>query len=881
MDIARPSIELGREALAFFERLLELSSPDREEELGRLAESRPDLHSQVLGLLKADQLADVSGFLGADAVMDASSYDSDADKLKTGMRFGAYELDRQLGSGGMGDVWLARRFDGRFEGLVAVKVLHAHVAQRAARERFLREVRILAQLSHPNIARLLDAGATETGVLYFVLEYIEGEPVDRWCDARALGISSRLAVFRQICAAVAYLHTQLVVHRDLKPANILVTPQGQVKLLDFGVAKLLEAGQPGEETELTQLGGRALTPDYAAPEQILGAPISTATDVHALGVLLYLLLSGRKPYQRQQMTFRELEHDVLSNDAAPLSVTVPADEDSQRVADRRGLTTQKLKRALAGDLQNIVGKAMRKEPERRYANVEQLAADVQRYLEGRPVLAAPDTWAYRTGKFVRRHALSLGATVGSVLLLAAFAVAMYLQAERTKRERLRAETVSNFLVGLFELPDPYEGRGNEITARQLLGIGVQRLDADFAEQSGTRATMTATIGRVYNRLGLSAEARPLLENALADLLETSGPESGEIAATLNELGNVLAALGEFDDAETRLREALGMRRKLFGDDSLEAAETLMDLGRLALERGQPVVAEKLLRESLTAYTRQGKAATSAAANVMNELAAVLGFVGRISEAATLLEEALAIDRPAHGQDHPRVIMETHNLAVMLQRLDRLAEAEPLMRDSIARMRRVLGAEHPYTIDALANYGRFLRKTGAMQEAEQVMREVLDLNLRLRSELPIVLNSYVNLATLMHDSGRLAEAEQQFRAGLSWGAEVVPRDHPFRASALSGLGRVLVDDARAAEAIPLLRQAVAIASASMPADSPLSAAVRCSLASGLLAMGKRDEAKELMRNSYDIVIKTQDARTALVRQVREAMSTLELVTAPAP
>src|SRR5690606_20692022 len=235
---------------------------------------------------------DAVGDVGIDT--DNASARSDA-----GAQFGAYRLERPLGSGGTGDVWLAHRVDGRFEGAVALKVLHAHVAQSSARERFIREGRILGQLSHPNIARLLDAGATPAGVLYLVLEYVEGEPIDRWCDERRLDIPTRLRLFLQVCEAVSHAHTHLIVHRDLKPANILVSPQGEIKLLDFGIAKLVEAERPGEETELTRVSGRALTPEFAAPEQILGRPVTMATDVYALGIILYLLLSGSRPHRRQ------------------------------------------------------------------------------------------------------------------------------------------------------------------------------------------------------------------------------------------------------------------------------------------------------------------------------------------------------------------------------------------------------------------------------------------------------------------------------------------------------------------------------------------------------------------------------------------------------
>ena len=799
--------------------------------------------------------------------------------LEAGTRFGAYQLERQVGLGGMGEVWLARRIDGRFEGAVALKVLHAHVAQSAARERFVREGKILGQLSHPHIARLLDAGATSMGVLYFVLEYVEGKPIDQWCDEHSLDVPARLQLFLQVGDAVAHAHAHLVIHRDLKPPNILVTAQGEIKLLDFGIAKLVEPEKPAEETELTRLSGRALTPDFAAPEQILGQPVTTATDVYSLGILLYVLLCGRRPYSRQHMTARELEHDVLTAEAIPLGRATLAGDDANAIAAQRSSTPQKLKRALSGDLSTIVAKALQAEPGRRYATVEQLSADVGRYLSGQPVLAVRDTWSYRTRKFVTRHAVGVSVGIASVLLLAGFAVAMYTQMQRTARERVRAEQVSSFLVDLFELSDPYKGSGNEVTARRLLDIGTKRVETRFAAQPETRAALLGTMGRVYNRLGLAGEARPLLEKALQGQIEIHGREHPDVAALLNEIGNALADEGQLELAEARLQEALQMRRRLLGPDAPEVAETLMALGRVAFDRGEQKVAEQYYRDSLALYLRRGLQSTTEAAQAMNELASLLTFVGRYDEAAQLLHDALKIDRAAFGEDYPGAIMETHNLAFVLQTQGKFAEAEPLFLKSNEQLRRVLGPEHQYTIDALANYGRFLRRKGDLVGAEKVLREVLELNQRIRGPgMPLSARVEANLAILLHDAGRLSEAEAQFRAALETYTKTLPSNHTSFAPALAGLGRVLVDEGRIAEAVPLLRHATEIATATMPADSPMLAIARSSLAGALVEMRQYDEAESLLRDSYPIVIATQGKTSAVVRQARKAQEEVQRVRA---
>ena len=883
VHVAQPSAELWREALALFERLLTLASPVRDRELAELADSRPDLYPHVLTLLGADRSAGARDFLAGDAFRDAGiGADAPTTSLEAGTRFGAYQLERQLGIGGMGDVWLARRIDGRFEGAVALKVLHAHVAQSSARERFVREGRILGELSHPHIAHLLDAGATSLGVLYLVLEYVEGRPIDQWCDERRLDIPARLRLFLQVCDAVSHAHMHLVIHRDLKPANILVNERGEIKLLDFGIAKLIEAEKPAEETELTRLSGRALTPDFAAPEQILGQPVTTATDVYALGILLYLLLSGRKPFHRQHLASRELEQLVLSTDPVSLERVTLSGNDANALAERRHSTPQKLRRTLAGDLDTIVAKALRPESERRYASVEQLSADVGRHLAGHPVLAARDTWVYRTRKFVSRHVAGVSVATASVLLLAGFAVAMYVQMQRTARERVRAEQVSAFLVDLFETSDPYKGRGNEVTARELLDTGTRQIESRFAGQPGTRALLMGTMGRVYNRLGLASEAQPLLEKALQGLIELHGPEHPDVAAMLNEIGFAQEVQGQLEAAETKLQEALQMRRRLLGPDTPEVAETLMELGVVAFEQGEQQAAEQYFRDSLALYSRLGLRETPQAAEVMNELASLLAYVGHYDEATGLLNDALAVERRAFGDDFPRVIMATHNLAYVLQMQGQFAEAEPLFVKSNEQLRRVLGPQHPYTIDALSNYGRFLRRKGDVAGAEKVLREVLDLNLEVRGPSHAnVGTSQVNLAILLHDAGRLSEAETQFRAALETYTKALPPEHTSFAPALAGLGRVLVDEGRAADALPLLEHATEIAAATMPADSPMLAITRTSLAGALVAMRRYDEAVPLLRDGYSIVIATQGKTSAVVRQARHAQAELERQRGEAP
>jgi eukaryotic-like serine/threonine-protein kinase len=870
MSTEKPAVVLGA-ALELFDRLLTLTEAERARELAALAGANPELHAQVLLLLEADLSAEGEKFLTHNALLG----DAIAAGLGPGLRLGPYRLERQLGMGGMGEVWLARRSDGLYEGVVALKVLRAHMAQSSARERFVREGKILGQLSHPNIARLLDAGTTSIGVLYLVLEYVEGVQIDRWCDQQSLDISGRLRLFLQISEAVAHAHARLVVHRDLKPGNILVTARGEVKLLDFGIAKLLEGDGAGGETELTRLSGRALTPDFAAPEQILGLPVTTATDVYSLGALLYLMLSGCLPYDRARLTARALEQDVLERSPPTLVKGIGEGDRAATAAACRGTTLPRLQRALAGDLDTIVSKALRLEPERRYGTVEQLAADIGRHLSGLPVTAARDTWTYRSSKFLRRHMVGAVISAVAVLTAVAFVIAMYLQMEQTARERVRAERVSSFLVQLFDLSDPYKGRGNEITVRELLDIGARQVSTSLSDQPETRAELMGTMGRVYNRLGLYDKSIPMLEQALEQFTALHGNADTEVAAMTNELGVALWSRGDLQAAQERLESALRKRQVQPGPDSLEVAETLTELARVAFDQGLHDKAERYFRASLQIYSRHGLQGTSAAAHVMHELANLYSHVGRYRESTRLLEDALRIDRQALGEDHPRVIMEVHSLAYDLQMQGQFAAAEPLFIQSNEKIRAVLGPEHPYTIGMLSNYARFLRRKGDLDKAEPLFRQVLDFNIRMHGpEHADVATAQVNLAILLHDAGRLAEAEALFRAAVSSYSKVLPPNHSSLTAALAGLGRVLVDRNETTAALPLLQRAVEIGSASLPPESPALAMAKISLANALARLHRYDQAESLLRDSYQIVIDTQARNSAVARQARQTKEAIE-------
>ena len=574
------------------------------------------LLSQVLLGLGED--VSQSGFWDEVAAGESGSHDPAASL--EGQRLGPYRIVRKLGTGGMGDVYLAERADEEYQQQVAIKLVRSGVFSRQVQGRLRMERQILATLQHPNIARLLDGGRAPDGTPYLVMEYIDGEPIDAYCDRRRLAPEERIALVRTVCAAVQYAHQNLIVHRDLKPNNILITPQGVPKLLDFGIAKLLDTRQSAQTLAVTHAEYRVMTPAHASPEQVRGDVITTASDIYVLGVLLYELLCGRRPFQLLGASLLEMERIICEQEAPTPSEMVArtARESPELLTDIvacRSTTPARLQKYLRGDIDNIVGMAMRKDPERRYSSAEQLAADLERHLERQAGARLEGHLAVSHAQ-VRRPAHSSRSPPRSrrVVTLAAFATITFVQAQRiayerdvATTERTRAEQVSSFLVELFELSDPSRSRGNQVTARELLDIGARRVSLGLADQPETRATAARhdrhRVSEPRPVLGLRRAARR--RAAVAD--PHPRPAASAVAEALRELGDALCDRGDLAQCEARLTAALDMQRELLGADSLEIAPTLMAQAKLAQLRGDFDAAERLYDQSLrdVPHARQG------------------------------------------------------------------------------------------------------------------------------------------------------------------------------------------------------------------------------------------------------------------------------------
>ncbi|MEO8336150.1 MAG: tetratricopeptide repeat protein [bacterium] len=693
-------------------------------------------------------------------------------------RIGPYRILGEAGRGGMGIVYIAERDDGQFRQRVALKVVpHGFVTDQAVR-RFIEERQILASLSHPGIARLLDGGVTDDGLPYFAMEFVDGTPIDRWCDDKRLDVRARLRLFVDVCDAVQYAHQNLVVHRDLKPSNILVTAPdaqrgayGVVKLLDFGVAKLL-SGDPSDldiPDPNTRTGSRWLTPRYASPEQLLGGPITTVSDVYTLGVLLYELLTGRWPYHDSPNVAHEVGRVIREVEPSKPSAVVAPDARRER--------------ELSGDLDTIVLAAMHKEPARRYQSAEALADDIRRHLSGMPVRARADTLGYRTSKFVRRHRLGVMAAAALMLSLVIGATSTAWQATLASHERDRAQEqaattahASALLVDMFRLSDPDVNRGATISAREVLSRGAKRIEADFEKEPALQTAMLREIGRVYQNLGLFDDAEPLVRRAVRTLHTVSAP--AELAAGLQQLGELQRSRAKYADAEAHFREALALRRAMVPPPIDDITESLRGLADVLGEQRRHDAADSLYREALAmARTAHGDKSTETAA-ALYAFAVSFHNRGKFAEGDTLFREAIAIYGAIPSSRDPLAASARLSLATVMLFREKYADAEPLIREALALRRATYGNDHTLTYQAMTALGTLLHNTSRFTEAETVLREAHDGLRRQTSDAhPDMLAAKQLLGATMVDVGRYAEGEQLYREAMDGYRQIYGPDSP--------------------------------------------------------------------------------------------------------
>ncbi len=715
-----------------------------------------------------------------------------------GQRLGAYHVVGVAGVGGMGAVYEAVRADDQYQKRVAIKVMQGGPGSDLAMARFRQERQILASLEHKNIATLLDGGMTTDGRPFLVMEFVEGQPITTWCDARALSLADRLRLFRQVCGAVQHAHRNLVTHRDLKPGNILVTADGTVKLLDFGIAKLTGPDSDSHGLPVTRGGTRAFTPEYASPEQIRGDVLTTVSDVYSLGVVLFELLAGRRPHTGRGSALVEIERAVLE-DPVPRPSSVVTDEAARHRGERGA---ERLRRRLLGELDNVVLTAAKTEIEGRYASVDALNDDIRRYLDGLPVTAQRGWAGYRVGKFLKRNR---GVAAVSALLLVALVggiVSTNAQAKRAEAAQVRAERVNGFLRSLLSSVKPTTG-GRDVPISEVLDSAARRVESELGTDPATGAELETVIGESYR------------------------------------------ALGRYEDAERHFVTALGHRRRISGDASVSAAVGWSNLGGVLLSKGEIDRADSAYTKALVIYRAAAGRSDSLLASLIESQGSIANARGRAADAERFHREVLALRKASLGDRADMVAFSMNNVAVALGNQNRWAEAESLHRAAVGILRSNHSEPNVLVADAEDALATALDIQGKVAAAESAYVRVLELRrIVMGVDHPQYSWTVFNYAMFTFDHGNYAKAAALSRSVLTQRGKGLPDSHPAIAASLQTLGRALDKDGDYDGGERALRESLELRTRYLPADSWLVASSESVLADHYITVRAFPTAQEL-------------------------------------
>jgi len=760
--------------------------------------------------------SDAGASTGGDATVDPAGASAAASNVGGRMSIGPYVLVKILGEGGMGQVWLAEQ-TAPVKRKVALKLIKGGLYDSAVIQRFESERQSLAVMNHPAIAKVFDAGSTKDGQPYFAMEYVDGPPITRYCDNKRLKIQERLELFIKVCEGVQHAHQKAIIHRDLKPSNVLVVDvdgKPVPRIIDFGIAKAVSSQANAEQTMLTRAGALVGTPGFMSPEQAdpRVEDVDTRTDVYSLGVILYVLLTGALPFDLEEWKKKPLDQVLKQlREEDPPSPSIKLRGEKETATDsalKRTTEPKQLVSTLRGDLDWITMKAIEKDRTRRYGTPSELAADLERYLQKKPVLARPASPGYRVGKYVQRHRIGVALAGAAAALLVAFAVTQAVQLRRITRERDRANRITDFMTSMFKVSYPSESRGNTVTAREILDKASADIEIGLAKDPETQAELTDVMGNVYTSLGLYLKGGALLERAMETKKRVLGPNSPNTLLSMSNLAWNLQRQGHYRESEKLGREALQGQMRLLGPDDKDTMRTASDLSWTLYNLGKYADSEKLLTQTLERERRVLGPADKQTLVAMSTLAWTIAQEGRYPEAEKMESEAVDIAHRSLSRDDPELQVAMINLAGIYQGEGRYADSEKLNREVVELSKHSRGSEHPDTLIGMNNLGNVLAYENKFDEAIQLQEETLQIQRRvLGPEHRDTLITMSGLGNTLAGAGRFAEAEKLLRQSLDIQTRVYGPDNPRTADTVYNMACVAAKRGNFDEAFSLLKHSL--------------------------------------------------------------------------